>query len=112
MFFQLTEEQKMMQKMVREFAEKEVAPGVAERDEQSLFDRSLADAMGEMGLNGICFPEKYGGADSDYLSYILAIEELSKVDDGVGITLSATVSLCAGPIYAYGTEEQKSAIVF
>ncbi|WP_312563094.1 acyl-CoA dehydrogenase [Anaerospora sp.] len=107
MFFQLTEEQKMMQKMVREFAEKEVAPGVAERDEQSIFDRSLADAMGEMGLNGICFPEKYGGADSDYLSYVLAIEELSKVDDGVGITLSATVSLCAWPIYAYGTEEQK-----
>jgi butyryl-CoA dehydrogenase len=107
MFFQLNEEQKMMQKMVREFAGKEVAPGVMKRDEECLFDRSLADAMGEMGLNGICFPEKYGGAGSDYLSYILAVEELSKVDDGVGVTLSASVSLCAWPIYAYGTEEQK-----
>lgn len=107
MFFQLNEEQKMMQKMVREFAEKKVAPGVLERDENSLFDRSLADEMGEMGLNGLCFPEAYGGADSDYLSYILAVEELSKIDDGVGVTLSATVSLCAWPIYAYGTEEQK-----
>jgi butyryl-CoA dehydrogenase len=107
MFFQLTEEQKMMQKMVREFAGKEVAPSVMKRDEECLFDRSLADAMGEMGLNGICFPEKYGGAGSDYLSYVLAVEELSKVDDGVGVTLSASVSLCAWPIYAYGTEEQK-----
>lgn len=107
MFFQLNDEQKMMQKMVREFAEKEVAPGVLKRDEECSFDRSLADSMGEIGLNGICFPEKYGGAGSDYLSYILSVEELSKVDDGVGVTLSATVSLCAWPIYAYGTEEQK-----
>lgn len=107
MQFELNEDQKMMRKMVREFAEKEVAPGVAKRDEESLFDRSIIDAMGEMGLNGICFPEAYGGADGDYLSYLLAVEELSKVDDGIGITLSATVSLCAGPIYAFGTEEQK-----
>lgn len=107
MQFELNEEQKMMQKMVREFAEKEVAPGVHERDEQHAFDRELADAMGEMGFNGICFPEQYGGADGDYLSYILAVEELSKVDDGIGVTLSATVSLGAWPIYAYGTEEQK-----
>ncbi|QJW46420.1 acyl-CoA dehydrogenase [bacterium BFN5] len=107
MFFQLNEEQKMIQKMVREFAEQKVAPGVTKRDEECSFDRSLVDAMGDLGLNGICFPEKYGGAGSDYLSYILAVEELSKVDDGIGVTLSATVSLCAGPIDAYGTEEQK-----
>ncbi|QJW45249.1 acyl-CoA dehydrogenase [bacterium BFN5] len=107
MFFQLTEEQAMIQKMVHEFAEKKVAHGVFERDEHSLFDRSLANEMGEMGLCGLCFPEAYGGADGDTLSYILAVEELSKVDDGVGVTLSATVSLCAWPIYAYGTEEQK-----
>lgn len=107
MFFNLTDDQLMIQKMAREFAEQEVAPGVHERDEKHLFDRELANGMGDMGFNGICFPEKYGGADGDYLSYILAVEELSKVDDGVGITLSATVSLCAWPIYAYGTEEQK-----
>ena len=107
MFFQLTEDQKMMQKMVREFAEKRVAPEVAKRDEECLFDRSIMDEIGEMGLNGLCYPEKYGGADSDYISYILAVEELSKVDDGIGVSLSVNVSLCAWPIYAYGTEEQK-----
>jgi alkylation response protein AidB-like acyl-CoA dehydrogenase len=107
MQFQLTEDQKMLQKMVREFAEKRVAPEVAKRDEECLFDRSIIDEIGELGLNGLCFPEQYGGAGSDYLSYILTVEELSKVDDGVGITLSASVSLCAWPIYAYGTDEQK-----
>jgi butyryl-CoA dehydrogenase len=107
MLFELTEDQKMTQKLVREFAEKQVAPSVAERDDHSEFSRELFDAMGEMGLTGICFPEQYGGADGDVLSYILAVEELSKVDDGIGITLSATVSLCAWPIFAFGTEEQK-----
>ncbi|WP_425059472.1 Acyl-CoA dehydrogenase, short-chain specific [Sporomusa carbonis] len=107
MLFELNEEQKMMQKLVREFAEKTVAPTVAERDEHAVFSREIFDAMGEMGFTGICFPEQYGGAGGDVLSYILAVEELSKVDDGIGITLSATVSLCAWPIYAYGTEEQK-----
>lgn len=107
MIFELTEDQKMTQKLVREFAEKQVAPSVAERDEAGSFSRELYDAMGEMGFTGICFPEQYGGADGDVLSYILAVEELSRVDDGIGITLSATVSLCAWPIYAFGTEEQK-----
>ena len=107
MQFELTEDQKIMQKMVREFAEKEVAPGASERDAKEQFSREIADAMGEMGFNGICFPEKYGGAESDVMSYILAVEELSRVDSGVGVTLSATVSLCAWPIFTYGTEEQK-----
>jgi len=103
----LTEEQLMVQKMVREFAEKEVAPGVAERDEQERFDRELYNELGRMGITGICFPEEYGGAGADGLSYILAVEELSRVDDGLGVTLSASVSLCSWPIFAYGTEEQK-----
>ncbi|HMM22551.1 MAG TPA: acyl-CoA dehydrogenase [Selenomonadales bacterium] len=107
MQFELTEEQSMIQKMVREFAEKDVAPGVEERDEKEEFSRELYDSLGELGLTGICFPEQYGGAGSDVLSYILAVEELSRVDDCMGITLSASVSLCAWPIYAYGTEEQK-----
>ncbi|HWR06613.1 acyl-CoA dehydrogenase [Sporomusa sp.] len=107
MQFQLTDDQLMMQKLVRDFAEKEVAPGAGERDEKEEFSRKIADAMGEMGFSGICFPEAYGGAGADVLSYILAVEELSRADAGVGITLSATVSLCAWPIYAYGTEEQK-----
>ncbi len=107
MQFELTEEQKMMQKMVREFAAKEVAPGSAARDEEEKFDRSLYDALGELGVTGICFPEQYGGAGADTLSYILAIEELSRVDSGLGIALSASVSLGGWPIYAYGSEEQK-----
>ncbi len=107
MQFELTDDQKMMQKMVREFAEKEVAPGTEERDEHEKFERSLFDSLGDLGVTGICFPEQYGGAGGDNLSYILAIEEISRVDDGLGIALSASVSLCGWPIYAYGSEEQK-----
>jgi butyryl-CoA dehydrogenase len=107
MRFELTEDQAMMQKMVREFAEKQIAPGAAERDENEKPDRALLDAIGELGLNGICFPEKYGGADGDYLGYILAAEEICKADAGIGVSYMATVSLCSWPIFAYGTEEQK-----
>ncbi|HEY3426526.1 MAG TPA: acyl-CoA dehydrogenase [Negativicutes bacterium] len=107
MQFQFTEEQKMMQKMVREFAEKQVGPGAAERDEKEEFSRELYDAMGEIGLTGIFFPEKYGGADGDYVSYIMAVEEVSRFDDSVGTTLATSVSLCQCPLFAYGTEEQK-----
>ncbi len=107
MIFELNEEQQMMQKMVREFAEKRVAPGAAERDEAEEFDRELYNELTELGVAGICYPEEYGGAGGDTLSYILAVEELSRADDGVGVTLSASVSLCAWPIYAYGTEAQK-----
>ena len=107
MSFELTEDQKMMQKVARDFAEKEVAPGAAERDEHDAFSRPLYDQMVGLGLSGICFPEAYGGADGDVLSYILAIEEICRADSGIGISLSATVSLCAWPIFAFGTEEQK-----
>lgn len=107
MHFELTEEQAMMQKMVREFAEKEVAPGAEDRDETEKFDRDLYNAMSDLGLSGICYPEEYGGAGADYLSYILAVEEISRADAGLGISLSATVSLGSWPIFAYGTDEQK-----
>ncbi len=107
MHFQPTEEQKMMRKTVREFAEKYVAPGAAERDEKEEFSRPLFDSLAQLGLTGIFFPEKYGGADGDYLSYIMAVEEISRCDDSVGTTLATSVSLCQWPIFAYGTEEQK-----
>lgn len=107
MQFQLTEDQKMVQKLARDFAEKKLTPTVSDRDHKEEFSRALVDELGEMGLTGICFPETYGGSGGDVLSYILAVEELCKADDGVGITLSATVSLCAWPIYNFGTEEQK-----
>ncbi len=91
MKFDLTEDQALMQKLVREFAEKEVAPGVVQRDEKEEFSRELYDKMGEMGFPGICFPEEYGGVGGDVLTYILAVEEISRVDDGIGIALSASV---------------------
>lgn len=107
MNFRLTEEQEMLRKMVREFAEAEVAPTAAERDEEERFDREIFDKMAELGLTGIPWPEEYGGAGADYLSYVLAVEELSRVDASIGVTLSAHVSLASWPIYKFGTEEQK-----
>jgi alkylation response protein AidB-like acyl-CoA dehydrogenase len=108
MHFELTDEHKLMRQMVREFAEAEIAPGVAERDEQERFDRALMyDRLGALGLTGIVFPEEYGGAGADYLSYAIAVEELSRVCASTGVTLSAHLSLGANPIYLFGTEEQK-----
>ena len=105
--FSLTEDQVMIQEMARDFAKQKIAPTVLERDGKHEFDRELVAAIGNMGLAGLCFPEEYGGADAGYLSYILAVEELSRIDDGIGITLSANVSLCAYPIYEFGTDAQK-----
>ena len=108
MNFQLTEEQKLIRDMVRDFAEAEIAPGVKERDEEERFDRELMfDKLGELGLTGIVFSEEYGGAGADYISYAIAVEELSRVCASTGVTLSAHLSLCANPIYMFGTEEQK-----
>ncbi len=107
MNFQLTEEQEMTRKMVRDFAEKEVKPGADERDDNEEFSRELFDKMGELGLTGIPWPEEYGGGGCDYLSYVIAVEELSRVDASVGTTLSAHISLAGWPLFKYGTEEQK-----
>lgn len=108
MIFELTEEQALIRNMVREFAEKEVAPSAKERDEEERFDRELMfDRLAELGLTGIVFPEKYGGAGADYISYAIAVEELSRVCASTGVTLSAHLSLGANPIFLFGTEEQK-----
>ena len=108
MNLQLTEEQSLIRDMVREFAEKEIAPSASERDEEERFDRELMfDKLGELGLTGIVFPEEYGGAGADYISYAIAVEELSRVCGSTGVTLCAHLSLCANPIYLFGTEEQK-----
>ncbi|MFD2629323.1 acyl-CoA dehydrogenase [Oceanobacillus kapialis] len=107
MNFQLTEEQEMLRKMVRSFAEKEVEPTAAERDEEERFDREIFDKMAELGLTGIPWPEEYGGIGSDYVSYCIAVEELSRVCASTGVTLSAHLSLASWPIYTYGNEEQK-----
>jgi alkylation response protein AidB-like acyl-CoA dehydrogenase len=107
MRFELNEEQKMMQEMMRKFSEKKIAPGVAQREEEGRFDRSLYDAVVELGINGSCFPEEYGGSGGDYLSYIIAVEELARADGGFGGSYATTVSLCQWPIFQFGTEEQK-----
>lgn len=107
MNFQLTEEQEMLRKMVRDFAENEVAPTAAERDEEERFDRSIFDQMAELGLTGIPWPEAYGGIEADYVSYVIAVEELSRVCASTGVTLSAHLSLASWPIYKYGNEVQK-----
>ncbi|MFD1336535.1 acyl-CoA dehydrogenase [Oceanobacillus iheyensis] len=107
MNFQLTEEQEMLRKMVRDFAEKEVAPTASERDEEERFDRSIFEQMAQLGLTGIPWPEEYGGIGSDYLSYVIAVEELSRVCASTGVTLSAHLSLASWPIFKYGTEDQK-----
>src|SRR5690625_1237213 len=107
MNFQLTEEQEMLRKMVRDFAENEVEPTAAERDEEERFDREIFDKMAELGLTGIPWPEEYGGIGADYVSYVIAVEELSRVCASTGVTLSAHISLASWPIFTYGTEEQK-----
>ena len=107
MNFQLSEEHEMIRKMVRDFAENEVAPTAAERDEEERFDREIFDKMAELGLTGIPWPEEYGGIGSDYLAYAIAVEELSRVCASTGVVLSAHTSLASWPIYRFGTEEQK-----
>jgi len=108
MYFQLTEEQNLIRETVRSFAENELAPSAAERDENEHFDRELMfDKVAELGLTGIVFPEEYGGAGADYISYAIAVEELSRVCASTGVTLSAHLSLGANPVWLFGTEEQK-----
>lgn len=107
MNFKLSEEHEMIRKMVRDFAKNEVAPTAAERDEEERFDREIFDKMAELGLTGIPWPEEYGGIGSDYLAYVIAIEELSRVCASTGVTLSAHTSLAGWPVYKFGSEEQK-----
>ncbi len=103
----LTEEQQMLRQMVREFAENEVAPLAETIDAEERFPHETIEKMAELGLLGVCYPEEYGGAGMDNLSYIIAVEELSRVCASTGITLAAHISLGVGPISLFGTEEQK-----
>lgn len=90
-----------MRKMVRDFAEKECAPEAEERDEKEEFPRGIWNKLADLGLAGITFPDKYGGVEADYLSYAIAVEELSRVDASVGVTVSPHSSLCANPLLSY-----------
>ena len=107
MDFNMTEDQQMFVKLAKDFGEKRLLPTVSERDHKHEYDEAIVKEMLEMGLAGTYFPEAYGGAGADILSYIMTVEELAKYDAGVSITLSADVSLCANPIYEFGTDAQK-----
>ena len=107
MDFQFTDEQQQLRRSVREFAEGEIAPHVMVWDEASRFPIEIIPKLAEMGLLGIIFPEKYGGAGLGYIEYVIAIEELSRVDGSVGIIIAAHNSLCSNHIFKFGTEAQK-----
>lgn len=107
MNFDLTEEHNMIRQTVRDFAEREIKPIAQELDEKELFSNALTQQMGELGLFGMTLPEAYGGQGLDTLSYIIAVEELARIDGSQAATLAAHNSLGIGPIYYYGTEEQK-----
>ncbi|WP_411334153.1 acyl-CoA dehydrogenase [Metabacillus indicus] len=107
MNIRFTEEQEMMRKMVRDFAQAEIEPFV-ERMEKGEFPRDILRKMGSLGLMGIPVPEQYGGAGMDFTSYIIAIHELSKVSATVGVILSVHTSVGTNPILYFGTEEQKN----
>ncbi|MBU2515853.1 acyl-CoA dehydrogenase family protein [bacterium] len=107
MNFDLTTEQEMIRKEVRRFAEKEIAPVALELDEKEEFSNELTLKMGEIGLFGMFVSEEYGGQGLDYLSYIIGVEEVARVDGSQAATVAAGNSLGIGPIYYFGTEEQK-----
>jgi alkylation response protein AidB-like acyl-CoA dehydrogenase len=105
--FHFTDEQKQLRRSIREFAEGEILPHVMEWDEVSHFPIEIMPKLAEMGLLGIIFPEEYGGAGLGYIEYVIAIEELSRVDGSVGIIVAAHNSLCSNHIFKFGSEAQK-----
>ena len=107
MNFELNENQKMIQQMLRDFAEKEIRPNMNKWDEDEFFPVDTMKKMGELGLLGIYIPEEYGGSGFGYFEYVTALIELGKVCGGVGLSVAAHNSLCTGHIYYHGSEEQK-----
>jgi len=107
MDFKIPQETEMIVKSVAEFCQRELAPTIAERDEKEIFDDEIRKKMAAMDLMGIPYPEEYGGAGINFLTYAMVVEEIAKVDPSTSIALSVHTSLCSWPIYQYGTEEQK-----
>ena len=107
MDFELTDEQRLLRDTVRDFARQEVAPVAEELDRTKSFPYELVAKMGELGLMGIPFPEEYGGGGADTLTYALAVEELTRVDSSVAITMAAHTSLGTMPIHLWGSDEQR-----
>jgi alkylation response protein AidB-like acyl-CoA dehydrogenase len=111
MDFSLTAEQREIQALAREVAEAEIAPNASAWDREHRFPAELFRKLGEVGLMGVCVPEELGGAGADFLSYILVLEELSRADAGVGVTVAVHTSAATLPIVSFGTEEQRARFV-
>jgi alkylation response protein AidB-like acyl-CoA dehydrogenase len=111
MEFELTPDQRQIQGLARELAEAEIAPNAAAWDREHRFPDELYPKLGDLGLMGTCVPEEYGGAGADFLSYVLVLEELSRADAGVGVTVAVHTSAATLPILAFGSEEQKARFV-
>jgi butyryl-CoA dehydrogenase len=109
--FELTADQREIQALTRDFAKAEIEPYAAEWDREHHFPRELYGKLAELGLMGVCIPEEYGGAGADFLSYILVLEELSRADAGVGVTVAVHTSAVTLPILLFGTDEQRSRFV-
>ncbi|HEV8460748.1 MAG TPA: acyl-CoA dehydrogenase family protein [Gaiellaceae bacterium] len=111
MDFELTAEQREIQALTRDFARERIEPHAAEWDRGHLFPRELFSELAQLGLMGVCVDEEYGGAGADFVSYILVLEELSRADAGVGVTVAVHTSAATLPILTFGTDEQKSRFV-
>ena len=111
MDFELTAEQREIQAVARDFARAEIEPHAAAWDRAHGFPRELLTALGELGLLGVCVPEQHGGAGADFVAYILVLEELSRADAGVGVTVAVHTSACTMPLLQFGTDEQRSRFV-
>jgi len=109
--FELTQDQKEIQALTREFAQAEIEPYAAQWDREHHFPKELFGKLAELGLMGSCVPEEYGGAGADFLSYILMLEEISRADAGVGVTVAVHTSAVTLPILTFGTDEQRSRFV-
>ena len=111
MDFELSPEQREIQALAREFAAAEIEPHAAEWDREHRFPKEVFSKLAELGLMGVCVPDEYGGAGADFLSYILVLEELSRADAGVGVTVGVHTSAATLPILTFGTDEQRSRFV-
>ena len=111
MDFSLTDDQREIQTLARDFAQAEIEPNAAAWDREHRFPDELYPKLAELGLMGVCVPEELGGAGADFLSYILVLEEISRADAGVGVTVAVHTSACTLPILAFGSDEQRSRFV-
>jgi alkylation response protein AidB-like acyl-CoA dehydrogenase len=109
--FELTQDQREIQALTRDFARAEIEPYAAEWDREHRFPRDLFGKLAGLGLMGACVPEEYGGAGADFLSYVLVLEELSRADAGVGVTVAVHTSAATLPILSFGTDEQRARFV-